>query len=310
MKPFPAGLNTLLATGVFVHCDLYTLNPVGGGTYTYTTGQMDVSSGGTTYLAGSIGLDEIGNKSLAHWKIGFDVDLWRVRFKPLAKDPVSGLAYPAKLGGQPWLAAAAAGLLAGATFQVDRAYWSAFPAAGVYPWVPAYVLAKMFYGRVAQADVYRQEAVLTAESFMALLDNPMPRNLWQQQCRHTLFDPGCTLNQASYEVGGTVTSVNAANNGFNANLAAELAGSGTAALGQVLWTGGNNSGLRQHVSRYSHTGLTATFTLIRPMPFAIAAGDTFTAGPGCNKTKPSCTAFGNLANYGGQPYIPAPETAI
>jgi hypothetical protein len=310
MKPFPPGLDTLLLTGVFVHADLYTITTIAGQVLTYTTAQIDVSTGGTLYLASGVFFDEIANKSQAHWKTGLDVDTWQVRIKPSAVDPVSGAPYPAKIGGQPWLAAVAAGVLEGATFQVDRAYWPAWPAAGVYPFVPSYVLSKLFYGRVAAVDCYRQEVNLTAESYMALLDNPMPRNVWQQHCRHSLFDAGCTLNQASYGTAGTVTSAGAANNAFAATLSGELRGSGTAQLGQVLWTSGNNAGLRMHVTTYSHNGLVASFTLIRPMPFAISIGDTFTAYPGCDKTQASCASFGNAENYGGQAYIPSPETAV
>lgn len=310
MKPFPPGLDTLLfATPPPVHCDLYTITTVSGVTLTYTTGQMDVLVGATLYQSNWIAIDEVNNKSLAHWKTGFDVDTWQVRFKPLAVDPVTGNPYPAKIGGQPWLAAIAAGVLEGATVSIDRAYWPAWPAAGTYPFVPQYVLSKIFYGRVAQSDIYRQEANLTFESFLAILDNPMPRNLWQQHCRHTLYDAGCTLNQASYGTSGTVTAVPAISL-FAANLAAELRGSGTAALGQVLFTSGANAGLRQHVTAYSHVGLAAAFMLIRPMAFPIAIGDTFTAYPGCTKTQAACSSFGNLANYGGQSYIPAPETAV
>jgi len=48
------------------------------------------------------------------------------------------------------------------------------------------------------------------------------------------------------------------------------------------------------------------------LPFAPAAGDVFTAYPGCDKTQATCASpkFSNLVNFEGFPYVPAPETAI
>jgi hypothetical protein len=40
----------------------------------------------------------------------------------------------------------------------------------------------------------------------------------------------------------------------------------------------------------------------------VAPGDTFTIYPGCNKLRTTCQAFGNDINFGGQPFIPPPET--
>jgi hypothetical protein len=36
----------------------------------------------------------------------------------------------------------------------------------------------------------------------------------------------------------------------------------------------------------------------------LAVGLVVTAYPGCNRSMTNCIAFGNLLNYGGQPYIP------
>jgi hypothetical protein len=52
------------------------------------------------------------------------------------------------------------------------------------------------------------------------------------------------------------------------------------------------------------------FALTQPLPYAPAAGDTFVVYPGCDKSQRTCQIkFGNLANFGGFPYVPAPETA-
>jgi len=52
------------------------------------------------------------------------------------------------------------------------------------------------------------------------------------------------------------------------------------------------------------------FVLTQALPYAPAAGDTFVVYPGCDKSQRTCRLkFNNLANFGGFPYVPAPETA-
>ena len=77
--------------------------------------------------------------------------------------------------------------------------------------------------------------------------------------------------------------------------------------GQIVFTSGANNGLTKAVKSYSGQ----QFFFNSPLPSAPNAGDTFIAYPGCDKTQATCTAkFNNLVNFGGFPYVPAPETAI
>jgi len=77
----------------------------------------------------------------------------------------------------------------------------------------------------------------------------------------------------------------------------------------LTWTSGANAKLSRAIRSY--TGMSGGTVLIAPMPFAVAAGDAFTAYPGCDKQMATCqNKFLNLANYGGAPFIPSPETAI
>lgn len=53
-----------------------------------------------------------------------------------------------------------------------------------------------------------------------------------------------------------------------------------------------------------------TIVLAQPLPYPPAAGDAFVAYPGCDKSQRTCQMkFDNLRNFGGFPYVPAPETA-
>jgi hypothetical protein len=51
------------------------------------------------------------------------------------------------------------------------------------------------------------------------------------------------------------------------------------------------------------------FTLLTPLIYAPAPGDSFVAYPGCDKKLRTCTdKFNNRINYGGEPFTPVPES--
>lgn len=309
MKPFPVGLDTLLASKVYVFCDLYSFALSDGVTFLrYTTSDADVLYGGNIYTSRGPFFDSINSKSRAHWKAGLDVDTWAVIVVPTSADPITGAAYPAKIYGQPWIAAARAGALDGATVDVHRAFWSAWPAWPIPApgdMVPSYVLTDVFAGRVAALDLTRTEAIVSINSHMEMLTRTMPRNTYQAGCRWTLFDSGCALTRASFATAGTVAAVTS-NGNFTTNLAAI---EDYYSLGMLTWLTGLNVGFSRAIRKYTGTG--GRCMLLAPMPFTVAPGDTFTAYPGCDKQAATCnTKFSNLANFGGQPYIPSPETAI
>lgn len=309
MKTASAGLIALLNTGSFVQADCYTFALADGTTVLrYTTADHDVAYGGNTYTASGPLFDRVSSESTGHWKIGFDVDTWRVHVMPIAVHPITGAAFPARINGQPWLAAVRSGALDGAEVDIDRAYWAAWPTYdGANPaaaMAPDQVLADVFAGRVAAVDITRGSAVISINSHLELLNIAMPRNLYQSGCRHTLFDAGCALTAGSFAASGTVSVVT--NNGqFTTGLsqAADYF-----SLGRLVWTSGANTGFARMVRKHDTGG---SIKLIAPMPFTVAPSDAFTIYPGCDKQLTTCTSkFTNTANFGGFPYIPAPETAI
>jgi hypothetical protein len=77
-------------------------------------------------------------------------------------------------------------------------------------------------------------------------------------------------------------------------------------LGTVTFTSGANSGVSRTVKEYSPGRI--SFSL--PLPYAPGIGDTFTAYAGCDKQMRTCDGkFANLANFSGEPFVPAPEAA-
>jgi hypothetical protein len=292
---------------IFGYFDLYTLTCVQGPVLRYTTCDRDVGYGGTTWLAGTVRIEPANQRNaLFHAKIGLDVDSWQAVFFPRLADDLTGTAFPDLIGSTPWLAAAAAGALDAAIVTVDRAYFGVpLPAPQAAPLTPVGVL-RLFAGRVAEVDLGRTGACVTVNSHLELLNVQMPRRLFQAPCKHRLFDAGCTLNAASYAATGTA-GAGSTRYIMVATLAAP-SGSGTYTLGRVTFTSGLNKGFSRSVRSWDGTN----WTFISPLPFALAEGDAFTAYPGCDKTFTTCQAFqGSNAflNFGGQPFIPAPETA-
>lgn len=248
--------------------------------------------------------DTFNAKATAHWKAGLDVDSWALTVSPFATDPITGLANPATILGQPFLSAIRSGALRGAVVDIHRAYWARWPVPWSSPLVPDYVLVDLFAGRVADTQAWRTSCIININSFMEMLTRPMPRNVFQAPCRHTLFDHGCTLLQSAFGVAGTVSTV--VNSGsFTTGL---TNGAGYFALGQLVWLTGANAGFRAAIRTNTPQ---SSIVLLTPMPYAVQVGDTFTGYPGCDKQQTTCSGkFANLANFGGFPYIPAPETAV
>lgn len=292
--------------GAFL-CDLYTFALVGslngGAPLTYATADVDVTlpyASPVTYSSKAVYFDQLDNKAYGHWKIGLDVDTWQVIASPSPQ---------ALVGGQPWLQALRAGVLDGAIVSVDRAFFDnrATPIGSGRTISPLGVV-NIFTGRVAEIDLGRSNAVISVNSHLELLDVSMPRNLYQAGCRWQLFSAGCTLQAAGYAVTGSVAAAAGSTNVITVTVAAP-GGSGTYALGRLVMNSGQNAGFARSIRAWV-PGTPASLTLLAPFPYPLAAGDGFTAYPGCDKQLNSCIAFGNEANFGGAPFVPAPETAV
>lgn len=309
MKIAPTGLITLLGTGQFVFCDLYQFTLTTGQMLRYTTADVDITYAGNTYSS-ALFFDQSGNKAVGHWKTGLDIDTWQVYIMPVEFDPVTGTQFPIKIGNTPFLAAVAAGALAGADVDIHRAYWPSWP----QPWTSplaafvdgsgTYVIVDYFAGRVAGVDVMRNQAIVSVNSWLSRFQLMMPRNLWQAACRWTLFDAGCTLSQAAFAVNGTSQAGSTQSQIVTTGLGKPV---DYFKLGQVTMTSGLNSGFRRMVTAFDGT----TMALIAPFPFALTPGDTFTGYPGCDKSLLTCSGkFFNQINFGGEDLAPKPETAI
>lgn len=75
-------------------------------------------------------------------------------------------------------------------------------------------------------------------------------------------------------------------------------------LGTLTLTSGDAAGSTRVVESNSDAGAA---NLRVPIFSTVAVGDTFEIVPGCAHTMAACQSFGNIARYGGEPFIPFPE---
>lgn len=285
--------------------ELYDIALQNGTTLFLTTADTPVLWTTRTYLTNPP-IDLAGSRSTGHWKTGLDVDTWTLMLAPRAVEPVTGAPFPDRVGTTPWIQAARTGLLDRAQVNVHRGYALAGAVPYSNPRSLYEVLEDLFVGFVGDIAVDSTTITLTINSPLELLGIHMPRNLYSASCRHTLYDTGCTLNAGSFGLPGTVDAVYAGfPNQFHSPLAT-AAGSGDYTRGYIRWGTGLNAFTNQSVIEW----FAGNFTLRTPPPMPVAVGDTFTAYPGCNKGTDHCNAFANILNFGGQPFIPAPELAV
>ena len=285
MKTAGAALIALLDAQQFLMADLFDFTLSDGSTHLrYTSADGDLTYGGNVYS--SVG--PLLTRGPTRCVIGVEVDTLEVNF--LVN---SGVA----VNSMPIAQFASVGGFDGARLTLSRA----FMPVGSWGTTTAGVLI-MFTGRVAEVESTRVGIRMNVNSDLELLNVNLPRNVYQAGCRHKLYDAGCTLVKATW------TDTDAAGAGCTTmSITSTLAAAdGYYDLGVITFTSGANSGLSRTVKSYASSVVTLSF----PLPEAPDAADTFSIYPGCDKVQTTCdTKFSNLLNFGGMPYIPAPETA-
>lgn len=151
----------------------------------------------------------------------------------------------------------------------------------------------LWKGRVSGARLSGSELMLKCEPVATSLKRVGLRAHYQRLCRHPLYSAACGVSAASYRVDGTVAAVS----GTTVQVAAAATRPDGYFVAGMLAT--QNGEARMIVA---HSG--ANLTLIAPMP-ALAVGQAVSLYAGCDHSTDVClNRFGNIANYGGFPYIP------
>lgn len=161
-------------------------------------------------------------------------------------------------------------------------------------------------------EVHRADAAFTAElrSIAHRLDAPRGR-LYQATCNADLGDARCRvdLSLRQWSGQGAVT----ATDGRAWITADALAGRATGLFsgGRIVFDSGANAGLDLLVRHHADAGGAATLELWEPAPAALAVGDRFRLGAGCDRRFATCRdRFANTANFRGFPHIPGNDFAL
>lgn len=295
----------ILATRDFCVAQLYTFTLFDGTILRYTDADIDLTYGGNTWLCGGqtgpfIGgsASGSGNKVRAHWKLGTDVDT--IIFDILPKNgTVEGISF---------LSACRIGFFDKADLTIDRIYMPGnnYGDTSAGP-------CNIFTGKVSDVDATRSTATFSVNGLTVLLNQQLPRNVYQPGCLNTLYDSACTLNRTSFSSTAKASSGCTPSNILSTGLASAT---GRFDLGSIKFTGGSNNGFARGVKSYTlSTGSSAsTIALMAPFPYAAASSDPFTIYAGCNKVlgdaSKGCLSFNNQVNFRGFPYLPEPITAI
>lgn len=156
-------------------------------------------------------------------------------------------------------------------------------------------------------DVTAGRNAFTAElrSLTQSLQQPVGR-VYAAACDARLGDARCGIDLPAITVTGTVTSVTSARQFTDAARAEPADWFGA---GLVTFTSGANEGLSMEVRDFSSGGI---FVLHLPMPYGIAAGDEYSAAPGCRKRRTEdCGAkFSNVIHFRGFPDVPLNDKVI
>jgi uncharacterized phage protein (TIGR02218 family) len=259
--------------------DCFTLWLANGAVLTYTDLDLPVALNGFTYLANSILISGLKYRASR----GVNVDSQQVTIFARASDTI---------GGVPFLQALQQGLFDGAEIQREKAFFTAWGK----PPIGSVVL---FKGRVAQIDsIGRSTAQMTVASDLVLLDIDMPRNCYQANCQHVLYDANCGVVAGTYSTTGNVVA-------GSTQTWIEWPGAAPAhQQGTITFTSGANTGATATIKSAGSGWLQLAY----PLPHAPAAGDAFSASYGCDRTMATCQSrFNNLSQFRGFPFVPPPQ---
>lgn len=282
-----AFLNAARPTGdvTFYRANLFTVTLASGVVLTYTDIDVPVAWNGRLFAANSLRISGLKYRCA----MGLDVDTQQIT---LTANPTD------LYGGAPFLQALQQGLFDGAEIQRELAFFSGFPA-GVVSFTPIGATI-LFKGRVASIDkLGRTTAEITVSSDLVLLDIDMPRNLYQTNCGHVLYDQGCGVSRAAFTTTGTVMpgSVN--------NFVKWTGANQSYVQGSIRFTSGLNAGSEATIK---YAGDNDGVVLVYPLENVPQAGDGFTICQGCDHTMATCkNKFNNLGRFRGFPFVPPPQ---
>lgn len=167
-------------------------------------------------------------------------------------------------------------------------------------------------GRFLTNVYYIKQTTFDGESWSAQLEGMLIRlrqrvgDVYSKACRWRLGDANCGVNLAAYTTTGSTIAITRNRVAFTSTLTAGSKPTGYYSNGRLVWMSGLNNGLASEIQKYSSSS--NLITLQVETPFDIAASDTFSIRPGCDKLFDgdcSSTKFNNRLRHGGFPDLPS-----
>jgi Phage conserved hypothetical protein BR0599 len=155
----------------------------------------------------------------------------------------------------------------------------------------------VFIGRVMSQSQVGAKVTLNCEPAYTGVKATGLRRRWQLNCAHVLYGIGCTLSPLAFKVESTITAA----------VGPVITCGGLVPPTGLGWNGGYvewDSGQGYNERRSINGAAGDVLTLNYGSP-DLVTGLAVICFPGCDHSTVNCTAFGNIKNYGGQPYIPS-----
>lgn len=155
----------------------------------------------------------------------------------------------------------------------------------------------LFGGRTSTVQISGRGAKITVKGDNVIMQQYMPRNVYNLSCIHTLYDAGCTLSAATFSF---FDEVAAPTNAIAITLSI-AGGSPQYNLGYVTITTGAGAGQIRTILNANAT----TLLLAYPLYVVPAPGDQLSVTYGCDKRSSTClNVFNNLQHFRGFEAIP------
>lgn len=168
-------------------------------------------------------------------------------------------------------------------------------------------IVKLAHGRLGEVEIRDNAARIEFRSLAQQLSGMVGR-IYTPECDANLGDARCGVAIASYTHAGTVGTA-ASRKVFVVSGSAAGKTNDYYAYGKCTFTSGACNGLVMQVESY--VAATNTVTLLEPMPYAFAAGDSVSLVAGCDRRWATCKSrFANQVNFRGFPHIPGMDKAL
>lgn len=153
----------------------------------------------------------------------------------------------------------------------------------------------LWKGEVTAFNIKGRKATVRVPSiFSRALQGDLPNVYYQGPCNHVLYDSLCKVSRATHSVTTTTTDVQT----LAFSVIDDGGVDGVLAAGEAVCT-------RTGERRLILNNLAGTVTIGYPF-VDLRVGDEVELTKGCDHSFTTCKAkFGNAANFGGDPYIPA-----